>query len=42
MCDRDRLGALGVKEEDILPLELGQMKLIPLDHRCVLVVRRIK
>jgi len=42
MCDRDHLGALGVKEEDILPLELGQMKLIPLDHRCVLVVRRIK
>jgi len=42
MCDRDHLGALGVKEEDILPLETGQMKLIPLGRGCVLFVRRIK
>lgn len=42
MCDRDHLGALGVKEKDLLPLKLGQMKLIPLGRGCVLVVRRIK
>jgi len=42
MCDRDRLGALGVEEKDILPLEPGQMKLIPLGRGCVLFVRRIK
>jgi len=42
MCDRDHLGALGVEEKDILPLEPGQMKLIPLGRGCVLFVRRIK
>jgi len=42
MCDMSHLGVLGVKEDNILPLSVGQMKLIPLGDDYTLVVRRIK
>jgi len=34
MCDMSHLGVLGVKEDNVLPLKVGQMKLIPLERGC--------
>jgi len=42
MCDMSHLGVLGVKEGNILPLKVGQMKLIPLGDDYTLVVRRLR
>ena len=42
MCDMSHLGILGIREDNVLPLEVGQMKLIPLERGCALVVRRIR
>ena len=42
MCDMSHLGILGVREDNILPLKVGQMKLIPLGDDYTLVVRRIR
>lgn len=42
MCDMSHLGVLGVREDNILPLKVGQTKLIPLGRGCTLVVRRVK
>jgi len=42
MCDMSHLGMLGVREDNVLPLKVGQMKLIPLGDDYTLVVRRVK
>ena len=42
MCDMSHLGVLGVREDNILPLKVGQMKLIPLGDDYTLVVRRLR
>jgi len=42
MCDMSHLGVLGIREDMVLPLKAGQMKLIPLGDGYTLVVRRVK
>jgi len=42
MCDMSHLGMLGVREDNVLPLKVGQMKLIPLGDDYTLVVRRLR
>jgi len=42
MVDKNHLGALEVKEEDILPLAEGEEKMVRLGWGYVLVVKRIK
>ena len=42
MCDMSHLGILGVREDNVLPLKVGQMKLIPLGDDYTLVVRRLR
>ena len=42
MVDKNHLGVLGVKEKDILPLNLDQEKMVRLGWGYVLVVKRIK
>ena len=42
MCDKNHLGILGVKEEDIPPLTEGEEKMVKLGEGYVLVVKRIK
>jgi len=41
LVDKSHLGTLGVKEKDILPLNLGQEKMVRLGWGYVLVVKRI-
>jgi len=42
MCRQDYLpGLLGIKQEDIIPLELGEEKILELEEGYRLVVRRI-
>jgi len=42
MCDMSHLGVLGVREDDVLPLKVGQTKSVPIEGGYTLVVRRTK
>jgi len=42
MCDMSHLGVLGVREDSVLPLEVGQTKSVPLGDDYTLVVRRLR
>jgi len=42
MCDVSHLGVLGVREDDVLPLKVGQTKSVPIGDGYTLVVRRIR
>ncbi len=42
MCDMSHLGVLGVREDDVLPLKVGQTKSVPIGDGYTLVVRRLR